>query len=994
LTKVPPDDKQAPTATLQSAEVEHGTLQVFGAQEHNLQNLDITLPRNQLIVFTGLSGSGKSSLAFDTLYAEGQRRYMETFQAYIRQFVGNMKRPDVDKIEGLSPVISIEQKTVSKNPRSTVGTITEVYDFLRLLYARASEAFSYMTGARMVRFSDDQIVNTILEEYEGRSLYIMAPLIKARKGLYRELFEQNRKLGFTRVRVDGQIQEIEPGMKLSRYKIHDIELVVDRIKVKPDSYNRIKESVQTALRQGKDTMMVIDMEDESQVRYFSRNLMCPDSGIAYDEPQPNSFSFNSPYGYCPDCKGTGSIFQFEENSVIPDTSKSIDKGALRPIGESLDYWLRRILIGLLKRYNLKLNTPLKKYPQEALNELLYGTPGQVNVETDFGNFNARFEGLLDYYRNYFLQASRRSEIRKSLEEMATYTACPSCQGYRLNQTALHFCIDNKHIGEVANMQFNHLYDWICSLEEKMTGQQHYIANEILKEIKERTGFLLNVGLEYLSLNRPAFSLSGGEAQRIRLATQVGSQLINVLYILDEPSIGLHQRDNHRLTNSLKELRDVGNTVIVVEHDRDMMLQADHLLDLGPGAGKHGGYIVNQGQPSEVLNETGMTADYLRGDKEVNLPAERRKAGKNQQLSLQGAKGHNLKTLNITFPLGKLLCVTGVSGSGKSTLINNTLYPILKQHFYRSHTRPLPYDKVKGLKNLDKVIEISQSPIGRTPRSNPVTYTGVFSDIRKLFAELPEAKIRGYKMGRFSFNVKGGRCEECKGGGVKTIEMNFLPDVYVQCPSCLGKRYNRETLEVRYKGKSISDVLDMTMEEAVDFFENIPSIKRRLKTIKDVGLGYIHLGQPSTTLSGGEAQRVKLATELAKVDTGQTFYILDEPTTGLHFEDIRILMDVLNKLVDKGNTVLIIEHNMDVIKQADHAIDLGPEGGRDGGEVLFEGPPEALAEADTHTSAYLREELERTRTVQEAGGEIAAVGVTERDGGDAAREDAQEPEVTA
>ncbi len=959
MTKEAEHSNQA-VETIQASEVEHGSIQVFGAREHNLQNLDITLPRNELIVFTGLSGSGKSSLAFDTLYAEGQRRYMETFQAYIRQFVGNMKRPDVDKIEGLSPVISIEQKTVSKNPRSTVGTITEVYDFLRLLYARASEAYSYMTGKKMVRFSDEQIINTIMQEYDGKSLYIMAPLIKARKGNYRELFEQNMKLGFTRVRVDGKIQEIEPGMKLSRYKIHDIELVVDRVKVKGSDYNRIKESVQTALKQGKDTMMVVDMDDESQVRYFSRNLMCPDSGIAYDEPQPNTFSFNSPYGYCPDCKGTGATYQFSEDAIMPNTSLSISKGALKPVEDGMDYWLSAVLKSLLSRHDIKLSTPLHKFPREAIEEVLYGTSGKIKVKTDFGEIKTQFEGLVEHYRKILSSASKSSEIRKTLEEMAEYAACPSCHGYRLNRTALHFRIDDKHIGEVANMQFNHFYDWVMSLEEKMTGQRQYIATEILKEIKERTGFLLNVGLEYLNLNRPAFSLSGGEAQRIRLATQVGSQLINVLYILDEPSIGLHQRDNHRLTNSLKELRDVGNTVIVVEHDRDMMLQADHLMDLGPGAGKQGGYVVNQGQPKEVIEKDGMTAEYLRGQQEINLPAERRKSGKQKTLKLKGARGHNLKNVNVTFPLGKLLCVTGVSGSGKSSLINATLYPILKRHFYRSYQRPLPYDKVEGIDELDKVIEISQAPIGRTPRSNPVTYTGVFSDIRRLFAELPEAKIRGYKMGRFSFNVKGGRCEECKGGGVKTIEMNFLPDVYVQCTSCLGKRYNRETLEVRYKGKSISDVLDMTINEAVDFFDNIPSIKRKLKTIKDVGLGYVHLGQPSTTLSGGEAQRIKLATELAKVDTGKTFYILDEPTTGLHFEDIRILMNVLNKLVDKGNTVLIIEHNMDVIKLADHIIDIGPEGGDQGGYLVTEGTPEAVASADKgHTARFLRNELEET-----------------------------------
>ena len=944
----------------QPDQVEHGTLQVYGAKEHNLKNLDITLPRNELIVFTGLSGSGKSSLAFDTLYAEGQRRYMETFQAYLRQFVGNMKRPEVDKIEGLSPVISIEQKTVSKNPRSTVGTITEIYDFLRLLYARASQAYSYVTGKAMVRFSDEQIIDIIMEQYEGESLYILAPLIKARKGHYRELFEQYRKMGFTKVRVDGQLRDLQQGMKLTRYKIHDIELVIDRVKVGEKSQTRIRESVKTALRQGRDTMMVLKPDEPDSSRYFSRNLMCPDSGIAYDEPQPNTFSFNSPYGYCPECKGTGSTYQFAREAIIPNPSKSISKGALQPLDTQMDYWLKAVIKGLVKRYDLSIATPVQEFPEALMSELLYGTSGKIKVETEFGQINTQFEGLIEYYRSILLSAPKNNELKRSLEELAEFAPCPACQGYRLNQTALHFRIDNKHIGEVCNFQLDYFYEWIQSLEAKMTGQQQYIAREILKEIAERTQFLLNVGLEYLSINRPAFSLSGGEAQRIRLATQVGSQLINVLYILDEPSIGLHQRDNHRLTNSLKALRDIGNTVIVVEHDRDMMLQADQILDLGPGAGNHGGYIVDQGTPNAILEGAGMTARYLRGEKEIQLPEERRSVNHQHKLKIKGASGHNLQNINIDFPLGTLTCVTGVSGSGKSSLVNHTLYPALRRYFYSSFQRPLPYQKMQGLDKLDKVIEISQSPIGRTPRSNPVTYTGVFSDIRRLFAELPEAKIRGYKMGRFSFNVKGGRCEDCKGAGLKTIEMNFLPDVYTQCPTCLGRRYNRETLEVRYKGKSISDVLDMTVEEGVTFFENIPSIFRKLKTLNDVGLGYVQLGQPSTTLSGGEAQRVKLATELAKKDTGQTFYILDEPTTGLHFEDIRILMEVLNKLVDKGNTVVIIEHNMDVIKLADHVIDIGPEGGDKGGQVVAKGKPESLAKQQkSHTARFLKQELEET-----------------------------------
>ncbi len=942
------------------SKIEEGTIQVYGAREHNLANFDVTLPRNNLIVFTGLSGSGKSSLAFDTLYAEGQRRYMETFAAYARQFIGHLTRPDVDKIDGLSPVISIEQKTVSKNPRSTVGTITEIYDFLRLLYARTAEAYSYETGKKMVRFTDDQILDTIINNFSGKRISILAPVVKGRKGHYREVFEQNFKLGFTKMRIDGDIQEIEPGMKLSRYKIHDIELLVDRVKVKESDTTRLRNSVQTALKQGNGTLMLLDHDDNEKARHFSRNLMCPDTGISYDEPQPNTFSFNSPYGYCPECKGTGRQYEFDEDDILPDKSKSIAKGAIEPMGSELGFYYESLIKALGNKYNFKLNTPINKFSREAIDCLLYGSNERLQVDSFLGKDHFTFEGIVNIYRRILSSATYKSTLKKALEEMVRKADCPDCNGYRLNRMARHFMIDGKHIGEVANLQIDRFYEWINNLNQNLEGNRKVISNEILKEIRQRTGFLLNVGLDYLSINRPAYSLSGGEAQRIRLATQVGSQLINVLYILDEPSIGLHQRDNHRLTNALKELRDIGNTVIVVEHDRDMMLQSDHILDHGPGAGKHGGEIVAEGPPSHIINSQTQTAQYLRGESEIELPAQRRYGHKNKYLQLQGAEGNNLKSANAKFPLGKLICVTGVSGSGKSTLINETVYPILKREFYRSKQKPLSYKKITGVKHLDKVIEINQAPIGRTPRSNPATYTGVFSHIRKLFSELPEAKIRGYQPGQFSFNVKGGRCEECKGGGVKTIEMNFLPDVYVECPECLGKRYNRETLEVRYKGKSISDVLDMTVEEAVTFFENIPYIKRKLQTINDVGLGYIHLGQPSTTLSGGEAQRVKLATELSKVDTGKTFYILDEPTTGLHFEDIRILMDVLGKLVDKGNTVLIIEHNLDVIKLADYIIDVGPEGGDEGGEVVVEGSPEQIIKKNKgHTAQFLKREMEET-----------------------------------
>lgn len=937
--------------------IEEGVIEIFGAKEHNLKNIDLVLPRNRLIVFTGLSGSGKSSLAFDTIFAEGQRRYMESFSAYARQFMGNLQRPDVEKINGLSPVISIEQKTASRNPRSTVGTTTEIYDFLRLLYARVGEARSSVTGKKMVKFTDDEIYQSIVKQFPLASVDILAPLVKGRKGHYRELFEQLFKMGFTKVRVDGEVLQIVPDMKIGRYKIHDIELIVDRISISGKSSKRLRSSITLALKQGKGSLMVLEPES-GKTTHYSRNLMDPDSGIAYDEPQPNSFSFNSPYGYCEKCKGLGTTYLFDPHKIFPDKSLSIAEGGIAPLGRKVEYWYKQILQALAKKFSFKLTDSIQDIPQEGMDAILYGVEEKLLVESEFGSYRVEYEGLLKNLENLAVKKRGKKSAKDGLNDVAYLTDCPECNGYRLKKQALNFFIHNKHIGEAANMQLDVFMNWINGLEEKFTGKEKIIATEVLKEIHVRTQFLLNVGLEYLSLNRSAATLSGGEAQRIRLATQIGSQLINVLYILDEPSIGLHQRDNHRLIKSLKNLRDLGNTVLVVEHDKDMIQNADYIVDLGPGAGIHGGEVVAHGTPYNFVRQDSLTAQYIAGTKEIATPVKRRK-GNGKILQLLGATGHNLKNVDLHVPLGMMICVTGVSGSGKSSLINETLYPILRKHFYRAGGGILPYKKIKGLEHLDKVIEIDQSPIGRTPRSNPATYTGIFTLIRSLFTELPEAKIRGYKPGRFSFNVKGGRCEDCRGGGMKVIEMNFLPDVYVECPTCFGKRYNRQTLEVRYKGKSIGDVLAMSIEEAMTFFEPVPQLHRKIKTLHDVGLDYISLGQSSTTLSGGEAQRVKLATELSKKDTGQTLYILDEPTTGLHFEDIRILMEVLNELADRGNTVLIIEHNMDVIKLADHIIDLGPEGGNGGGQIIAAGTPEEVISASSsisYTANYLKAEL--------------------------------------
>jgi excinuclease ABC subunit A len=939
---------------------EDKTLEIFGARENNLKDIDLSIPRNALVVITGISGSGKSSLAFDTIYAEGQRRYMESFSAYARQFIGNMERPDVDKITGLSPVISIEQKSVNKNPRSTVGTITEIYDFLRLLYARIGEAYSYNTGEKMVRYTEEQITDLIMSEFQGRRINILAPSVRGRKGHYRELFEHIRQAGFTRVRVDGEMREIEFGMMVDRYKTHDIEIVIDRIEVHEDSLNRIKKSVQTAFRYGKGLLMVMD-NDSGQLRYYSRLLMCPTTGLSYEDPEPNTFSFNSPYGACPKCNGLGEIAVVDKEKLIPDPSLSIRKGGLAPTGEyKAGGWIFKQLEAIGLKYGYTLDTPLKDFSDEALDAILYGTNETFEVKREnlgvTSTFKINFEGVIN-----FIESQNNEDAPASITRWANsfmnHVACPVCGGTRLKKEAQWFRIDGKNIAEVANMDTLSLGRWIDELPNKLTERQNDIAKEILREIHKRVHFLLDIGIDYLNMNRPAASLSGGEAQRIRLATQIGSQLTGVLYILDEPSIGLHQRDNQRLIESLKELRDIGNSVIVVEHDKETMLNADYLVDIGPGAGRHGGEVVFAGTPAEIKNGHSITCDYLNGKRQIEVPKMRRKPMKDNFLTIKGAKGHNLKNVDLKLPLGVMVCVTGVSGSGKSTLINETLSPILSQKFYRSVKEPLPYDSIEGLEKIDKIIQIDQAPIGRTPRSNPATYTKVFDDIRKLYGELPESKIRNYKAGRFSFNVKGGRCEACKGAGVRVIEMNFLPDVSVMCEKCQGKRYNRETLEVRYKGKSINDVLNMTINEAVEFFENIPSIIQKIRTLKDVGLGYLTLGQASTTISGGEAQRVKLATELAKRDTGKTLYVLDEPTTGLHFEDIKVLMNVLNKLVDKGNTVLIIEHNLDVIKMADWVIDMGPEGGDRGGRIVCQGKPEEVVQCEeSYTGKYLKEEL--------------------------------------
>lgn len=934
-------------------------IEVLGARVHNLKNVDVSIPRNKMTVITGLSGSGKSSLAFDTIFAEGQRRYIETFSAYARNFLGNLERPDVDKITGLSPVISIEQKTTNKNPRSTVGTTTEVYDFLRLLFARAGDAHSYETGEKMVKYTEEQILKLIHENFNGEAVFILAPLVRARKGHYKELFEHVRKKGYLNVRVDGEMREIVHGMKLDRYKNHDIEVVIDKLVISEKNAQRIKESVQIAMKQGGGSI-IIAKKDDGSVRHFSRLLMCPTSGIAYSDPAPHHFSFNSPHGACPKCKGLGIVNEIDFDKIIPNRDESIYSGGIIPLGKyknSLIFWQ---LETIAEKYGFSLKTPIKEIPEEALDAILNGTDEKMlmkNGALGASNLILSFEGVLHYIE--MQQDSEASATaQKWANQFSKVATCPECNGQRLKKEALHFRIDGKNIAELSNMDLSELKEWVDTVEQKMSKKQAKIASEILKEIRSRLGFLLDVGLDYLSLNRTSVTLSGGESQRIRLATQVGSQLVNVLYILDEPSIGLHQRDNVKLINSLKQLRDIGNSIIVVEHDKDMMLEADYIVDMGPHAGRHGGEVVFAGTPKEMLKTSTVTADYLNGKRNIEIPKVKRE-GNGLFISLKGARGNNLKNVDVTFPLGKMICVTGVSGSGKSSLINDTLQPILSQHFYRSLQDPLPYSSIEGIENIDKVINVDQSPIGRTPRSNPATYTNLFSDIRSLFVSLPESKMRGYKPGRFSFNVKGGRCETCSGNGYKTIEMNFLPDVYVPCEECHGKRYNRETLEIRYKGKSIADVLDLTINQAVEFFENIPTIHHKVKTLQSVGLGYIKLGQSSTTLSGGESQRIKLATELMKKDTGKTLYILDEPTTGLHFEDIRILLDVLNKLVDKGNSVIVIEHNLDVIKVADYIIDIGPNGGRDGGQLLCAGTPEEIVNCpESITGKFLKNELKK------------------------------------
>jgi len=936
---------------------EQSEVEVYGARVHNLKNIDVSFPRNQLVVITGLSGSGKSSLAFDTIYAEGQRRYMETFSAYSRQFMGGMERPDVDKVSGLSPVIAIEQKTTSKNPRSTVGTITEIYDFMRLLFARTGDAYSYTTGEKMERMSEDQILKTITEKFDGQPVNILAPVVKARKGHYRELFESIRKQGYLKVWIDGAMADVEPKMQVDRYKIHDIDIVVDRLVVTEKDSKRLYTSVQTALKIAKGIIRVGDKD--GNVAYYSKYLMDPVSGISYDEPQPNTFSFNSPYGACEKCNGLGYIFEVDEASVIPNPKLTIMNGGLAPIGEYRETWIFQVLKALAKKYEFSLTTPIEKLSRDHLDIILNGATDTISVSVEYNKWNVQsytitFDGIVRMLEEQ--QERRNDEGMDDMENYRVLKTCPVCDGARLKKESLHFKVDNKNIFELACMDINHLQEWFNGLEDRLSERQNVIAKEILKEIRARIVFLLDVGLSYLTLDRTAKTLSGGEAQRIRLATQIGSQLMNVMYILDEPSIGLHQRDNERLINALKNLRDLGNTVLVVEHDKDMILEADHVIDMGPAAGVHGGQIVAQGTPAQLMAEHTLTTSYINGERSIAIP-EKRREGNGKTLSLKKATGHNLKKVSVDFPLGKLIGVTGVSGSGKSSLITETLYPILNHHFFRAKKHPLPYEKIEGLENIDKVIEIDQTPIGRTPRSNPATYTGVFSDIRNLYVALPESRIRGYKPGRFSFNVKGGRCETCQGAGMKVIEMNFLPDVQVPCEECGGRRYNRETLEVRYRGKSISDVLDMSIEDATPFFEHIPSIYRKVKTLNDVGLGYITLGQASTTLSGGEAQRVKLATELSKKDTGNTFYILDEPTTGLHFEDINVLLGVLYQLVDKGNTVLVIEHNLDVIKVVDHVIDLGPEGGSGGGKILFSGTPEGLCKVkESFTGQFLKKEM--------------------------------------
>ena len=954
---------------------EENKISVWGARVHNLKNIDVEIPRQSLTVITGLSGSGKSSLAFDTIFAEGQRRYIETFSAYARNFLGGMERPDVDKITGLSPVISIEQKTTNKNPRSTVGTTTEVYDYMRLLFARAGKAYSYMTGEAMVKYTEEKVIDMILNDYAGHKILILAPVVRSRKGHYRELFESMRRKGYLHVRVDGEVQEITRGMKVDRYKNHDIEVVIDRMQAPQAATEegtpaakasvggaRLKKSVEIAMKQGEGLIMIMDY-DTGEVKHFSKRLMCPTTGISYSDPAPNTFSFNSPQGACPRCKGLGYINEIDMEKVIPNRKQSIYEGGIVPLGKYKSQMIFWQIDAILHKYDCDLKTPLAEIPEETLNEILYGSLERVKIDKELvhtsSDYFVDFDGVVKYLRSV-IENDDSSSGQKWADQFLAECQCPECKGQRLNREALSYKIWDKNISELADMDLTELRQWLDNCEQHLDNQQRQIAAEILKEIRTRLDFLLEVGLDYLALNRQSASLSGGESQRIRLATQIGSQLVNVLYILDEPSIGLHQRDNDRLIKSLKELRDLGNTVIVVEHDRDMMLAADYIVDIGPKAGRKGGEVVFQGTVDNMLKAGTITAQYLNGQQKIELPEKRRK-GKGESLILRGCRGNNLKNVDVEFPLGQLILVTGVSGSGKSTLINETLYPILSKHFYRSLQTPMPYDSIEGLQYIDKVVNVDQSPIGRTPRSNPATYTGVFADIRSLFVNLPEAQIRGYKPGRFSFNVKGGRCETCGGNGYKTIEMNFLPDIQVPCETCHGKRYNRETLEVRYKGKSIADVLDMTINQAVEFFENVPDILRKIKTIQDVGLGYVKLGQPSTTLSGGENQRVKLATELSKKDTGKTLYILDEPTTGLHFEDIRILMDVLQRLVDRGNTVIVIEHNLDVIKLADYIIDMGPEGGRNGGTVLTTGTPEQVAKSKKgYTPQFLKEELKRSK----------------------------------